>query len=65
MEIGMGHEVILGLLGISIGSFLLLLLHADGEKGGVCMCVCFRTSISDIGSSLCNRTTALISCWDE
>ena len=38
-------QVILGLLGISIRSFLLV--HADWEKGGVClrvcMCVCFMT----------------------
>ena len=38
-------QVILGLLGISIRSFLLV--YADCEKGGVrlsvCMCVCFMT----------------------
>ena len=44
----------------------LLLVYADWEKGGVCPRVCMSwLRIIEICSSLCDRTTALISRWDE
>ena len=48
---------------------LLLLVYADRERGrmskSVYVCVFRDLRIIEIRSSLCDRTTALISRWDE